>query len=468
MSLSRIIIKISKTDISLFYVPDSEEAMPLLLPDAVWPMPLRKFGGAKAESPTFAIGKGVDERLESFSVPGSSHPNVFGEYPKAELPILVIAENDIADSGIENICANLERWGYNKVKVTRPDVVVTDFYNREAEHENLVIASSNGTDLTVSVFLKNGTPRLERRNFDGRAVDNRVDGLAMKIWEQVKDNTFDLSVDTELAALRRESEAFLKENRYEKNGEIRLSDGDYYQYIISRKTLDELPATEESVEDLFTAYLQDNGLADRSNTALILRNDAIGSHYLRGALVKSFPTVANEEGSIQDMIYRFIANRDWEKISGSIDPTLVKESKTQIEKDPMPGKVMIDPEPEESTEDDIKEFIPVEIHANIEKVKTGLFYKKSVLKITIDLPLGVALPWDSVLCVQEEPLLMIDPRKIVKEYEKGRKGPFALKLDLPLAQCPKAKKLRIYFKPHPDEPIGINNAYEQDPVTVEV
>ena len=489
MILSRIIIVISAKDIYISYVKDSEDAYPSPLPGYVWPMSLNKFGGPKAMAPDFAIGRACDEKMNAFSVPGSELDNIFAECEKAALPVVVIAENDVPDSGIESIVSNLSRWGYDNVKVTRPDVIATDYYNANYNFENIITASSNGADLSVSIFSKSVPGAIVRKAFEGRAVDNRVDSVANIIWDQVKNLTFDLKINTELDALRECAESFLKNPIAYHQGNIRLSDGDVYTYILRYKDLSTLPVSVQPIEEAVTDFLLDHDIADRSKTAIIIRNDAIGNHYLKEALTKSFQTVAYEEGGIKDVFAKYIASREWDKISGNPDRDLVNVqviieppidypigggSKpiggTQVGKEPLGGKPIDDEPgkgPDPQPESPVKEFIPVKLFAKIE-TEGGFFKKKKTLVVTIEPPTSLLLPWDSVLCVQEDPMTTIDPRNVMKEFEAGRKGPFVIKLPLPLSQCPNAKKLRVYFKPAPYEKIGINNAYDHEPLTITI
>lgn len=489
MILSRIIIVISAKDISISYVKDSEDAYPSPLPGYVWPMSLNKFGGPKAVAPDFAIGRAFDEKMNAFSVPGSGLDNIFAECEKAALPVVVMAENDVTDSGIDNIVSNLSRWGYDNVKVTRPDVIATDYYNANYNFDNVVTASSNGVDLSVSIFRKQSPAGIVRKAFEGRAVDNRVDSVANIIWDQVKNQTFDLKIDTELDALSECAESFLKNPIAYHQGNIRLSDGDVYTYILRNKDLSTLPVSEQPIEEAVTDFLLDHDIADRSKTAIIIRNDAIGNHYLKEALTKSFQTVAYEEGGIKDVFAKYIASREWDKISGNPDPDLVKvqvikeppidypivdgtkpvggtEGQNQRGKEPV-GEKLIDDNPWKDPEEPIQEFIPVKLFAKIE-TEGGFLKRKKTLVVTIEPPTSLMLPWDSVLCVQEDPLTTIEKKNVMKEFEEGRKGPFVIKLPLPLSQCPGAKKLRIYFKPAPHEKIGINNAYDHESLTITI
>lgn len=487
MGITRILITISRSDISMAYATGDENALPVSLPVGNWPIPLARFGGVRAEYPTFQIGKGVEEKLQEFYPPQTPGENIFKSIPKSELPIVVIAENDVPDSGLTDIVADLRKWGFDSVRTVRPDVLVIDYYNALYPYDGVVVVSANLRDVAVTLFKRDEEARVVRRTFDGRAIDNRIGSVAEKIWEQVKDNTFDLRFETERDALFAEAEKFLKEGRREKNGMIRLSDNDTYQYFLTRDMLSDIPQTDDWLESAYTDFLQANGMADRNNLAVVVRNEAIGNRYVYDAVTKFFGSKAEDKGSLADALARRIANLSWEAVTGDIDRSLIKKKEGSDGRggggqtdNPVPGGGNgptgggTQTGPEKPIEEPIKppkEFIPVEITAHIETERTGLlglFGSKSVLHINIDLELGTALPWKSVLCVQEGPLVVVDPRYVVRTYEKGRRGPFALDLDLPLPHCPKAKSLRVYLKPHPDENVNINNAYVQDPVIVEV
>ncbi|MDE6741232.1 MAG: hypothetical protein K2J58_02755 [Muribaculaceae bacterium] len=475
MGITRILITVSKTDIAMAYATGGENALPVSLPGGNWPMPLVRFGGAQAASPSFRIGKGVEERLQEFCPPQTPKENIVKSISKGELPIVLIAESDLTDGNVADMLVDLRKWGFDQIRYTRPEVLLTDYYNREYCYDGLAIVSSNGKDIAVSLFRRSDPSQLIRKVFEGRAADIRVESVAMKIWDQVKDRTLDLRYETERNALLYEAEKILRENPKEKNDNIRLSDNDSYHYFLTNKMLNDLPVTEESLESIFTNYLQENGMADRGNAAVILRNQAIGNHYIADSTTRYFASKEQDTGSLRDAIARTIANMDLEKIGDSIDQSFadkIPQGHGPGGVTPKPGEDKTDPKKvkpvERPVDPPVREFIPVNITARIDSVRVGFLKRKSVLHITIDLELGTSLPWDSVLCVQADPLVTIEERNVVRTYEKGKRGPFSLDLDLPLAQCPKAKKLRVYFKPDPNEPIGINNAYVQDPVTVDV
>lgn len=117
---------------------------------------------------------------------------------------------------------------------------------------------------------------------------------------------------------------------------------------------------------------------------------------------------------------------------------------------------------------ELAELIRVKLSGSVEKEKTGFFRSKKVLKVRIEIPGGEPLPCNSVLLIQERPLASIQAHYIRAEYEKGETGPFEFSADMPLSCCDGASRLRVYFKPHPDEAIGINNAFECNDCTIEL
>lgn len=110
----------------------------------------------------------------------------------------------------------------------------------------------------------------------------------------------------------------------------------------------------------------------------------------------------------------------------------------------------------------------VKIEAKVEEVRKNIFNKQRFLKIRIEIPGCDVLKWDSVLCVDEKPMVKIHSENILKEFKRDDKLPLNPTFTLPLPKFSKSKHLRIYFKPHPNEVVGINNAYKQEPVSIDI
>ncbi|MDE6006924.1 MAG: hypothetical protein K2G67_05170 [Muribaculaceae bacterium] len=478
-----IIIRLSGREISLYLSKDKGAGAPLPFPAAKWPMKLESFGGEEASAPLFKIGKKVDELFHK--VIEEELPVWCDSHSKEELPIILLLENDLDETAKSTVVSELHRWGFENVHVSRSDTALFDYLNQEYDYEGLVAASSDGRNLFISLYSAEKPEIIERKIFPDAANDNRVEAVAAKIWEQVSDCTLDLDLETEIATLRKEAEDFLSSGKSEKEGDVRLSDGDVYPYFLNRHMLKELGGDQVSLDRLFTEFMLDYGMHDRSRMAIVLRTHAIGNFYIKENLVKSFNKVYEETDSMLNEVQKRLVALNLNKISENVNPLLIKKKEKDIPKHEQvsdeqaenhKGKPNIDNDSYTDSEEIRKadkqsadsHLIPVELSATIKKEKAGLFKKKSVLTINVDFPETNKLKWASVLCVQEKPLKSVESENIVKEFDRGDKGPFTIKVDLPLSRCPDARKLRIYFKPSPDEPVGINNAYLCEPCVVNV
>lgn len=450
----RIFINLSNKEISLSYSEGNGTDLPMPFPPGNWPMKLHDFGGSSAAAPTFKIGKELNERFNS----------LFEDRPglKSDTEVMLVLENDIEANYIVKIANDLMKWGFSNVRHTHPDVQIANLMLRDFPLRGIVVADSDGKDLFLSLYNP-GKDDFERVTLLGFGKDNRVELAADMIWDQVKDLTAGLKKDREIEALKNAAERFLASNRAETTGSVILSDGDSYDFFLSRKKIKENDAgNEESLDDKFTEILLQHNMADRSQQVIVLRGKAIGNRFLQENLTEAFRTVEEETGSLAEAVIRSRADEKWELLS---DHPKLTES------------VLIDPPTTPGDEDDEDDkpdpvgnatFTKVNLSAQIVKEKAGFLKKKNVLKLTVDLPDGRPLKWKSVICIQEKPLKNVEEENIVKELERGDTPPFKFSFELPLPNAPKANRLRIYFKASPDEKIGINNAYDCEPLVIDL
>ncbi|MDE6576573.1 MAG: hypothetical protein K2K58_00170 [Muribaculaceae bacterium] len=384
-----------------------------------------------------------------------------------DIPIVILLENKLSDKVAANIKSEFLRRGFNKVKTIRIDFVASEFFRREGKWQSVVTVHSDGTDLAVALTLSGQPGAIERITLPGMGSDPRIDALAEKIWDEVSENTIDLSIENEMPALRRAAEAYLESGKSELQGSIHLSDGDDYDFFVDRSMVPK--SQTKKLEADFSGFLADYDLIDRSRSLLLLSGEATESNFLKNILSPGFGDVQQIKDNLEEALIKFgaaeaSADTSFEKkivpASAGVKPPERPADKPADKPQNPPGDDVPPPPVAE------EELLPVNIEAKIEKIKTGFMKRKSVLKIDISSPGNPKIKWHSVLCVQEKPLSSILPENIVREYDRGAKLPFSLTLDLPLKHCPNAKRLRMYFKPHPDEPVGINNAYETEPCTV--
>lgn len=357
------------------------------------------------------------------------------------------------------------------------DAAVSAYYDREYSYDGVLTVDSDGKDVTFSLALRGQTGAIERRRLSGLGRDPRIELLANRIWDDVRDQTIDLRFETERAALEKAALDFIESGKSEVDGMIYLSDGDAYGYYLNRKDANKMQ-TERGIrlETELGNLLEAFNLADRSNSVAVFAGKTIGNEYLVSTLGRGFRTVEQLSGALAEAVQR-IAEETEDGVAGSLKPLEIPEP---VNPEPVPmepevraSAAPVEPQPEHESEKPepkiVTAAIPViKIDARVITEKTGMFKKKKVLDIGIDSDDIRKLKWKSVLVIQEKPLTSIIEENVVKEYSRGDELPFYMKLDLPLKNFPKASKLRIYFKPDPDERVGINEAYTQFPVSVDV
>lgn len=472
MSTPGIIIMLSGKKISLEYIREDGAGVPAPFPRGNWPMPLSAFSRkAKAAFGTDLVFDITDRLKTLFEETLSASGEL--ESLKESLPIVILIENDVTDEEGDSIKESFKKLGYSNVAILRPDLLAADYYRREYHPQGVVTVNSDGTDLYISLSLDSQPGGVARKVMPGDGYDPRTEALAVKIWEQVRDYTIDLRMENEMAALERAALEYLSSGRSEMEGSVRLSDGGEYDFFVNRSMVNNDGT--RKIQSALAEFLTEFGLADRSRSVLVLRGDAIGSNYLKQSLTPGFGEVAEMSGNLRDAVIRLALYN----AAGMVQTEIVKPEKEPISNlRPEPAKQTFgfaSPQPTIPTEQRTTDNgqpekgnapMPIKIEATVETVKAGFLKKKKVLKVRIEGEGSEKLKWHSVLCIQEKPLSTVEMENVVKDYDRGSKLPFSHDIDLPLKQCPDAKKLRIYFKPHPDEPVGINNAYEVAPYTV--
>lgn len=481
---------LSGMKISLEYVRGNGAGSPEPFPRGNWPMPLAAFSRnhKAAFGPDLVFD--ITDRLKTlFDETLSASGDL--EALKVSLPVAILLENDVADDAGTAVKEGFAKLGYGNVAIIRPDLLTADYYRREYHPQGVVTVNSDGKDLFISLSLDSQPGGVARKVMPGDGYDPRTEALAVKIWEQVRDYTIDLRMDNESAALQQAALRYLLSGKSEMEGSVRLSDGSEYDFFVNRSMVNNDGT--RKIQAALADFLSEFGLADRSRSVLVLRGDAIDSPYLRESLTPGFGEVAEMKGNLRDAVLRLalssadvrLANSDTAGASPMeiVKPAPRQEPESNLRPEPAkqsagfasPQPTIPTPQPatdngQRTTDNRQPEKgnppMPIKIEATVETVKTGFLKKKKVLKVYIEGEGNVKLKWHSVLCVQEKPLSTVEMENVVKDYDRGSKLPFSLDIDLPLKQCPDAKRLRIYFKPHPDEPVGINNAYEVAPCTV--
>ena len=457
MNELQIIITLSGEKISMSYTTEERRGITLPLPDMAQQQPLTKF--LRTEEPRFdgLFCMEVIKRIERFLDTNEDREE---RQHLDRTEIVFIIGNDLPDELLVSIEKDFRIRGV-KARMIRPDLLIAEYYRRNYDFHGIVIADSDGKNLFLSCALKDRPGEVARLELKGSGADPRLDGLAKEIWGVISYHAVDLTLEDEMERLTECAARFIETGKAELDCEVTLSDGNSYALTIYKSMIPD--SDSRMLEADFSGFLGEKGnLSDHSKSVLVLRGEATGSRYLRDLLSPGFKEVAEVKGALYEALIRLALSEDAPSFQAK-ELTVTCESPTRRvtreNDDEQPATIGKTSEPD---------LLPIKIEATVEKIKSGLFKKKSVLKIKISSPKGDRIKWHSVLCVQEKPLSSIMDENIVREYDRGDSLPFSLDLELPLRQCPQAKRLRIYFKPHPDEPVGINNAYQSEGCTVNI
>lgn len=456
----------------------SEDMTPVPLPATQWPVETARFNGRR-EGDHNDMAHAIEDSIRK------AWPHIAGdtnhEAGKAALQLVIVAENDIPDSTLMMLGEVLEKLGYGNVAFQRPDVLTSLYFRSENDLDGNLDVWTDDADLYLGISHSGNPNGMVRMRIPGAADDPRVDAVAMRIWEYVKDNTIDLRIANEMDRLRATARKFIDSGKPDCEEKILLSDGCSYDYVLERSDINGMH-TESSrkIRNQISDFLGENGLADRSKASVVLRGSAASSQFLRliledGFVVKS--TVTAAERNAMGKLASTLSGR-WEdtlaamSVPKTAEPVAEEKNRETVSKVNRPKVAVIDEIPEYKEEEKIAEVkqgpVKVDLEASVETVKAGFMKKKKILKVRVTSAEIERLKWHSVLCIQEKPLKVVELQNVVKEFGRGDSLPFNLEFELPLKNCPNAKNLKIYFKPGPDEPVGINAAYAVAPVSVEV
>lgn len=468
MSKQSIIITLSGKKISLEYIREDGAGEPAPFPRGSWPMPLSVFSRKLISGFGSDFVFDITDRLKTLFEETLSDAGDL-ESQKGSLPIVFLLENDVTDEDAKSIKENFGKLGYGNVATLRPDLLIAEYYRNGYHPQGVVTVNSDGTDLYISLSLDSQPGGVARKVLPGDGYDPRTEALAVKIWEQVRDCTIDLRMENEMPALTNAALNYLSSGKSEMEGTVRLSDGGECDFLVNRSMVNN--ESTRRIQSELAGFLTEFGLADRSRSVLVLRGDAITTQYLRQSLTPGFGEVAEMKGNLRDAVIRLaVSNATGIEQKEIVKPAPVSPLTPKPEVNALTDDPTRSPKEEPQQEEPEKEIslMPLKIEASVETLKTGFLKKKKILKIHISGEKNEKLKWHSVLCVQERPLSTVEMKNVVKDYDRGSKLPFSIDIELPLKQCPDAKRLRIYFKPHPDEPVGINNAYEVTPCNIDL
>lgn len=339
----KIIVSISHHRISYEYWQRDGENKLVPLPNGNWPAPLAFYcsdtGIVIGEDAVRAAHSGTTnafdnyfERLiedSTYSIGGQTRPirnllldasesifrdffrhvlfNRFGSLSdnRANMPLILVCESDIKPNERALLQGLFKDSGYNRVRVVDYDCYINRYIKESLSNEyvcdKVVVAWSEGTDLTFSIFGVNNDSEPIVKSFENLGIDPRKKYVEKMIWDRVIGQNPWLLKSNEEDAISKAASDFLSSSLPLVNDTILLSDGGQYHYSLNRNTIDYIQNSDGvSIKDTLEQFLKENGITNRSRVLLLLRGNVAGNSYFEQNLSPGFSKTIKTDKKLRD------------------------------------------------------------------------------------------------------------------------------------------------------------------------
>ncbi|MDE7414303.1 MAG: hypothetical protein K2N05_11050 [Muribaculaceae bacterium] len=230
---------------------------------------------------------------------------------RANMPLVIVCESDVRPHERAFLKGLFRDSGYSHVSVESYDDYIQLFAREELAREykcrKVLVAWSEGPDLTFTLFDLNGTSPRKTVTFEGLGIDPRKEYVKKLIWERIQGQNPWLQFAEEEEALDRIADDFLNSNRPLVEDTVVLSDGQRYHYSLNRNSIDYYKGREGiSVQDKLEEFLRDNGVIDRSDVLLLLRGNIAGNSYFEQNLRQGFLSLVRSDKRLRQKAMRLI------------------------------------------------------------------------------------------------------------------------------------------------------------------
>lgn len=353
----KIIISISHHRISFEYWQRDGENKLVPIPNGSWPAPLAFYcsetGIIIGEDAERAAHTGTKNAFDNYferliddityTIAGQTRPirnllldasesifhdffrhvllNRFGSLSdnRANMPLMLVCESDIKPNERALLQGLFKDSGYNRVKVVDYDRYINRYIKESLSNEyicdKVVVAWSEGSNLTFSIFGVNNDSLPIVKSFENLGIDPRKEFVEQMIWERIIGQNPWLQKNNEEVAISKAASDFLNSSLPLVNDTILLSDGQTYHYSLNRNTVDYIHNTDGvSIKDTLEQFLKENGITNRSKVLLLLRGLIAGNSYFEQNLSPGFSKTIKSDKKLRDNIMNLIIH---EAISGS-------------------------------------------------------------------------------------------------------------------------------------------------------
>lgn len=339
----KIIISISHHRISFEYWQRDGENKLVPLPNGNWPAPLAFYcsdtGIVIGEDAVHAAHSGTTNAFDNYfeclvedntyTIGGQTRPirnllldaaesifrdffrsvlfNKYGSLSdnRANMPLTLVCESDIKPNEKAFLQGLFKDSGYNRISVVDYDRYINRYIHESLSNEydcdKVVVAWTEGSDLTFSIFGVNNDNAPIIKSFEDLGIDPRQKYVETMIWDRVIGQNPWLQKKNEEDAISKAASDFLSSSLPLVNETILLSDGRQYHYSLNRNAIDYIQNPDGlSIKDTLEQFLKENGIIDRSKVLLLLRGIIAGNSYFEQNLSPGFSKTIKTDKKLRD------------------------------------------------------------------------------------------------------------------------------------------------------------------------
>ncbi|MDE7408217.1 MAG: hypothetical protein K2M76_07335 [Muribaculaceae bacterium] len=249
----------------------------------------------------------VEEELSRFL-----SRSLYGQYGdleqnRSDMALRFMFEDDVTGEERGYVLNLFRRGGYANVAELDVYADYLEYARERYSYRHCVMVGSNGRDITIKVYrLANGM-LIGATHMSGMGQDPRVMRIADKIWGDILDENPWADRAAEEKRLMAAAAMFLHSGKAETEDTIVLSDGQTYEYSVSRDAVNRMSGGDDLAQRV-SSFLRDTGV-NLTDAMVIMRGFAAGNEYYRGSIIPGFRAVIDEDENVADEIGRRMVRR---------------------------------------------------------------------------------------------------------------------------------------------------------------
>ena len=215
---------------------------------------------------------------------------------RATMPVTLVCESDIKPNERALLLNLFRDSGYNRFKVVEYNSYIENYFRTSLAQEyggkEMVVAWTEGKDLTLSLFSLTNANGRRQETFIGLGKDPRQEYVKGLIWERIKGQNPWLEYEEQENIISKAASDFLSSSLPLLNDRLTMSGGMSYHYSLTRSVIDHLQCEEGIlIRSNLERFLSASGIKDKKQVLLLLRGLTAGNVYFEQNLCSGFPFV---------------------------------------------------------------------------------------------------------------------------------------------------------------------------------